>query len=193
MRRRTITLGFLSFATAVSLAAASPVALASGTDSVTNGGSPAVAASATGSQAVDAASKPYPSALSTIVGSVGFIDAEQVGYFWSVARGDSVTETFSGPGKVKKIILALDIPTNGLNSGAFVNWAVSINGTDVGSFSVVQGQLGPVTHTFTFPKKTGGTYTVKMRATNEVAGGQGAHTFRYAGTGQHSVTLKKKG
>ena len=37
----------------------------------------------------------FPSASSTVVGSTGFIDDCQVGYFWSASRGDSVSQTFS--------------------------------------------------------------------------------------------------
>src|SRR4051812_19346127 len=59
----------------------------------------------TSSSVRPAAVHPFPSAASTIVGSVGFIDSEQVGYFWSANRGDSVAETLSGPGAVRKLIL----------------------------------------------------------------------------------------
>ena len=134
----------------------------------------------------------YPSAGSTIVGSVGFIDGKQVGYFWSATRGDSVTETFSGPGRVKKAIFKQVVVSNKLNNGAQVDWTVSINGTDVCSFVVVEGQRGAFTKKCTFPKITGGSYTVMMRVTNEVAGGEGSMSFRYAGTGPHSVNLKRK-
>jgi hypothetical protein len=132
----------------------------------------------------------FPSASSTVIGSVGFIDAEQVGYFWSAARGDSVAQTFSGPGSVKKAIFKLDVPDNGLAVGAEVDWTASINGTDIGSFVVNQGVTGPITEKFKFHKITGPKYDVKIRVTNEVAGGDGAITLRYAGSGQHSVKLR---
>ena len=196
MSRRMITFGFLAVSTALSLAVAAPVAFAgpSGVSAITNSASSgAVAAPATGQgvAGVDAA-KAFPSATSTVVGSVGFIDSSQVGYFWSASRGDSVTETLSGPAKIKKAIFKLDVISNALNSGAHVDWIVSINGTDVGSFNIVEGQLGAVTEKISFPKITGGSYTVKIRVNNEVAGGEGSHTLRYAGAGPHSVTLKKK-
>jgi hypothetical protein len=134
----------------------------------------------------------FPSSSSTVIGSVGFIDDVQVGYFWSAARGDSVAETFGGPGHVKKIILKLDVVDNVLAAGAEVDWTVAINGTDVGSFTVLAGQVGPITEKFSFPEITGGSYAVKMRVTNEVAAGDGSHTLRYAGDGPHSVRLCKK-
>jgi hypothetical protein len=134
----------------------------------------------------------FPSSSSTVVGSIGFIDDDEVGYFWSAARGDSVTEAFTGPMKIKKAVLDLDVVQNVLNSGAFVEWALSINGKDVGRFRVVEGQLGPVKHTFTFSKINGPNFTVKLRVLNEVPSGQGSHTLRYAGDGPHSIKLKKK-
>ena len=39
----------------------------------------------------------FPSDDSTVVGSVGFIDADEIGAFWSVARGDMVEETSADP------------------------------------------------------------------------------------------------
>jgi len=181
---------------AVVLAVSAPaLATAQGSaGSIHNGGVSAHAVSLSSSHAAQSiqAAQAFPSASSTVVGSVGFIDSVQCGYFWSVSRGDSVAETFSGPGRVKKAIFKLDVVSNALVATAFVNWTVSINGKDIGSFSITSGQLGPVTYKFTFPKITGGSYAVKMRVTNEVAGGEGSHTFRYAGTGQHSVTLKKR-
>jgi hypothetical protein len=141
---------------------------------------------------VPAAAQAFPSASSTVVGSVGFIDDIQVGYFWSATRGDSVAETFSGPAKIKKAILKLDVVTNGLVAGAHADWSVSINGTDVGKFVVNSGESGPRTLKYKFAKIKGGTYDVKIYMTNDVAGGEGAHTLRYAGDGPHSITLKKK-
>ena len=198
MSKRMIGIGALSLATAAMVAGAPAAAMAgspSGSYGLSN--TTASVAVAPGAGAAAAAIAPqsvsdYPSASSTIVGSVGFIDSEQVGYFWSAARGDSVSQTLTGPNKLKKAVLKLDVVSNNLNNGAHVDWTVSINGTDIGSFAVNEGQLGSITKKFLFPKKTGGTYTVKMRVTNEVAGGEGSMTFRYAGTGQHSITLKKK-
>jgi hypothetical protein len=132
----------------------------------------------------------YPSSSSTIVGSVGFIDAEQVGYFWSVGRGDSVTETFAAAEpSVTSYKLDVDVVENVLNSGAFVNWDVLINGVTVDNFTVNEGFLGTVSRTASFAAIAGPNYTVELRVTNEVAGGQGSHSLRYAGTGLHQVEL----
>jgi hypothetical protein len=131
----------------------------------------------------------YPSSNSTIVGSVGFINAEEVGYFWSVSRGDSVTETFSAGPSIVGYKLDVDVVSNALNSGAFVNWNVLINGVLVDNFTVNEGFIGTVSRTASFPAIAGPNYTVQMRVTNEVAGGQGSHTFRYAGVGAHQVEL----
>src|SRR6478609_1275784 len=139
-----------------------------------------------------AATHPFPSASSTVIASTGFIDGERCGYFWSVSRGDSVAESFSGPARIRKAIFRLDVPTNALASGATVDWTASINGKDIGSFQVVSGQLGGFTEKFKFKAIKGGNYAVKIRVTNEVASGDGSITLRYAGAGQHSVTLKKK-
>lgn len=151
---------------------------------------PPVANAAGPASAAPAAAQAFPSASSTVVGSVGFVDDIQVGYFWSAARGDSVEQTFAGKAKVKRATLKLDVPTNGLVAGAHADWAVSINGKDVGTFSIASGQTGPFTNKYKFKKIKGPRYDVKIYMTNEVAAGAGAHTLRYAGTGPHSIALK---
>jgi hypothetical protein len=132
---------------------------------------------------------PFPSSNSTVVASVGFIDANQVGYFWSAARGDLVSETFAGPTVIYGATLNLEVIENALNSGAFVDWDVEINGVVVGSFTVNQGFIGPFTKQLSFPRIVGPMYTVTIRVTNEVAVGQGSHTLAYAGPYAHSITL----
>lgn len=134
----------------------------------------------------------FPSANSNVIGSVGFIDNDEVGHFWSVSRGDSVSETFNGPNKVKHAILDVEVVRNALNSGAHVDWDLVINGQTVGSFVVNEGFLGPKHLDVRFPRITGGTYRVTIRVTNEVAGGQGSHTLAYAGSFAHSIKLKKR-
>jgi hypothetical protein len=137
-----------------------------------------------------ATAQAFPSATSTVIASIGFINTDEVGYFWSASRGDSVAQTLPGPKKIKKAVLKLDVVENAL-SGAETDWTLSINGTDVGTFVIGVGQLGPVTNTFKFAKMTGGSYDVKIRMTNEVPSGDGSITLRYAGDGPHSITLKK--
>jgi hypothetical protein len=134
----------------------------------------------------------FPSASSNVVGSVGFIDDDEVGYFWSVSRGDSVSETFNGPNKIKHAILDVEVVTNVLNSGAHVDWDLLINSQKVGSFTVNEGDVGPVHLDVRFPRITGGVYRVTIRVTNEVPSGQGSHTLAYAGSFKHSIKLKKR-
>jgi hypothetical protein len=179
---------------AVILAMSTPaLASAQGSAASHNGGvavgKVAAPASHASPQSIQAA-HPFPSATSQVIGSIGFIDDTQCGYFWSASRGDSVAESFQGPANIKKVILKLDVIENVLSAGATVDWTVSINGHDVGSFQVVSGELGAVTEKFRFHKLTGGTYDVKMRVTNEVAAGDGSQTFRYAGEGPHSVRFR---
>jgi hypothetical protein len=135
----------------------------------------------------------FPSANSEVVGSVGFIDDDEVGFFWSAARGDRVSENFSGPRVVRRAILDVEVVQNALNSGAFVDWDLVIDGNVVGSFTVPEGFLGPVHLDVTFPAIRGrhDGYDVTIRVTNEVAPGQGSHTLAYAGAFAHSVKLKK--
>ena len=55
----------------------------------------------------------FPSATSTVVGSVGFIDGDEIGFFWSVARGDSVEENFTDSlPDVTGAIFAFSVPRN---------------------------------------------------------------------------------
>ena len=132
----------------------------------------------------------FPSSSSTVVGSQGFIDNDEVGYFWSAARGDKVEQTFSGPASVNGILLKASVITNVLNSGAEVDWTISINGIDVGQFVVHQGFTGTLTVKAPFASISGPSYDVKIRVTNEVASGQGSHTLAYAGTLLHGFKLR---
>jgi hypothetical protein len=134
---------------------------------------------------------PFPSSSSIVVASVGFIDDHQVGYFWSAARGDRVTQTFSGPRAVRRAILKVEVVTNVLANGAHVDWNLEVKGRVVGSFSVVEGFIGPITVDVTFPRIFGPNYKVTIRVTNEVPGGDGSVTLAYAGAYAHSITLRR--
>lgn len=138
-----------------------------------------------------AATWSFPSAGSTVVGSVGFINATEVGYFWTSTRGDSVTETFADPlPSVNQMRLDLEVVTNVLSGGANVQWDALLNNVVVGNFTINQGFTGPVTHTFNFaPIASPGNYTVRIAVTNVVPVGLGSHTLAYAGAFQHAVTL----
>lgn len=150
----------------------------------------AVVACAAGSAMADL--HPFPSSASTVVGSVGFIDGDEVGHFWSVSRGDRVSETFADPlASVNRAIINVGVPRNSLTSGNFVDWEVSLNGTVVDMFRVDSGFLGTVSRDVMFAPvgAVGGSYDVTYRALNEVPGGGGSHTFAYAGDFSHSIEL----
>jgi hypothetical protein len=122
----------------------------------------------------------FPSASSSIIGSVGVINPTEIGYFWSVGRGDSVVDTFNDSLlSVGQLDLALFVPQNVLGSGYFVNWNVDLNSTTVGSFTVNSGFTGALNLSFLFPaiNNIGGAYTLGLYVTNEVPGGAGSHTF----------------
>jgi hypothetical protein len=133
----------------------------------------------------------FPSATSTVVGSTGFIDDDEVGYFWSASRGDSVTESLPGPKKIKRAILDVDVVTNGLAAGAHTDWNLLIDGTVVGSFVVNSGFVGTIHVDEKFAKKKKSPYDVSIKMTNEVASGEGAITLAYAGAHAHSIDLRK--
>jgi hypothetical protein len=134
----------------------------------------------------------FPSATSTIIGSVGVIDPTEIGYFWSVGRGDSVVDTFTDSLlSVGQLNLALYVPFNNLTSGSFVNWDVSLNSTTVGSFTVNSGFTGALNLSYLFPavNNIGGAYTLGLYVTNEVASGDGSHTFGIGQRYNPTVTL----
>jgi len=135
------------------------------------------------------ASYDFPSSNSTVVASVGFIDSDEVGFFWSAERGDRVTETFIGAPAIWRVVLRLEVVFNVLNSGAQVDWDLVINGNVVDSFVVQQGFIGPIVRMATFPHIKGPVYTVTIRVTNTVPGGQGSHSLAYAGAFEHSIQL----
>lgn len=121
----------------------------------------------------------FPSATSSVVGSVGFINPNEVGYFWSASRGDSVQETLADSLPiVSQLKLDLVVPTNSLSAGNALMWGVEVNGVEVGTFSVASGATGPLSHTFDFAGIAGaGAYTVRIEARNTIPGGGGSHTF----------------
>jgi MYXO-CTERM domain-containing protein len=123
---------------------------------------------------------PFPSAGSAVVGSVGFINPNEVGFFWTATRGDSVSETFgSALASVNSTTLRLNVVQNALNSGNSVNWDVLLNGTTIGNFTVPQGFLGalnvPLAHAPV--AAVGGNYALRIQVTNVVPGGGGSHSL----------------
>ncbi len=133
----------------------------------------------------------FPSSSSTVVGSVGFINGTECGYFWSASRGDSVTQTIHGPGAIRHAILKLDVVTNSLTGGSEVDWDILINGINIGQFIVHQGQTGLIRFRSHFGRIVGPNYDVVIKVTNEVPAGDGSHTFAYAGALPHSIQLLK--
>lgn len=131
----------------------------------------------------------FPSNDSTVVASVGFIDSDEVGFFWSATRGDLVSETFMGPTAVNRAVLNVHVVNNALSAGNEVDWDLTINGVIVGGFSVASGFTGPVTLNVGFPAIFGPTYTVAIKVTNTVPVGGGSHTLAYAGDFAHSIEL----
>lgn len=121
----------------------------------------------------------FPSNSSTVVGSVGFIGSTQIGYFWSAARGDSVSQTFTGTGlnSVNHLDLGLEIPYNSLQET--INWDVLINGTTVGNWSWAPGDgTGALNLSYDFGSIVGnGDYTLAMNVTNEISPGAGSITL----------------
>jgi len=133
----------------------------------------------------------FPSSDSTVVASTGFINAEEVGYFWSVDRGDKVSETFTSGCStgIGRVDLDIDVVKNNLDDGAFVDWDIKINATTVGSFTIDEGFIGPMRVNATFPSISGPTYDLSIVVTNNVPRLDGSHTLAYAGDFSHSVEL----
>ncbi len=134
----------------------------------------------------------FPSESSSVVGSLGFINDEEIGWFWSVGRGDMVSESFADPLVwVDRAIFDFAVPTNVLNNEAQVDWDILINDVTIGSFTINEGFTGSVLLDLSFaPIATdGGLYEVTLLVTNEVPGGYGSHSLAYAGDYSHSVEL----
>jgi hypothetical protein len=131
----------------------------------------------------------FPSEDSTVAGHAAFINDVEVGYFWSAATGDSVSQTFRASDCINRAILDVEVVTNALDPGAFVTWELVINGVIVGSFTVEDGFTGEITEAFTFPAIIGPNYQVDLRVANEVAEGEGSITLAFAGDFAHSLTL----
>jgi hypothetical protein len=135
---------------------------------------------------------PFPSSSSSVVGSVGFIDDCQAGYFWSASRGDGVSQSHSGPRAIRHVILDVAVPTNVLNGGNHVDWNLIINGKIVDSFSVTEGFTGTIHRDVKFAKIRGRNFDIHLAVTNEVPSGGGSITLSYADCGgAHSIKLKK--
>ncbi|HEX5137989.1 MAG TPA: PEP-CTERM sorting domain-containing protein [Planctomycetota bacterium] len=135
----------------------------------------------------------YPSSDSTVVASYPVINGSEFGYFWSGTRGDRITETFTGTGldSVYALDLDFDVTQNVLNSNAYVDWNVFVNGTAVGGFiwSEADG-TGPAHFSYSFAPIVGnGTYTISMEVANDVPSGYGSIAIGYPGTATLTGTV----
>lgn len=136
----------------------------------------------------------FPSSTSTVVGSLGVVDAEQIGYFWSASRGDTVYETFStSMPTIDGVTLDIEVVSNVLNSGAQVDWNVEINDVVVDNFTVNEGFTGLIHREISFAPISGPDYKVEIVVTNQVPNGQGSHSLAYDGEYAHSVELISSG
>jgi len=145
---------------------------------------------ATPSYAASADEENFPSASSTVVGSVGFIDATQVGYFWSHVRGDSVTQTYvTTETNVTRAVFDFTTPFNDL-LGFSVDWNVLLNGTLIGTFSIAPGEAHQIHLDYSFAPIAGPSYTVRFEVTSEASPtGHGSHSIGYAGADAGTVQL----
>ncbi len=140
----------------------------------------AVCLTASLAQAATSFTAPYPSGSSSVIASVGTVSAGEYGYFWSVARGDSIVETFTGTGLpiADQLSLNFKVPYNSLQSP--VNWDVKVNGNTVGSWTWSPSDgTGAFSQTYNFAPIVGDTYTIGMYVSNEVPSGWGSITVSY--------------
>jgi hypothetical protein len=123
----------------------------------------------------------FPSDNSTVVGSVGAINANEIGFFWSAFNGDMVSESWTtGLATADALDLNLNITQNWLdvNYNPQIDWDVRVNGTSVGTWSWTAADgTGPLALSYNFaPIAATGTDTfeVGMYVTNVVPGGLGS-------------------
>jgi hypothetical protein len=125
----------------------------------------------------------FPSDNSSVIASVGVIASGEYGYFWSVARGDSITETFFGTGlsSVNGLDLSFSVTRNVLLENVY--WDVFVNGSDVGDWNwTPTSGTGLLNLSYIFGDIVGnGTYEIAMRVENEVAGGAGSIAIGFPG------------
>lgn len=128
----------------------------------------------------------FPSEDATVVGSVGTITPGEFGYFWSMSRGDSISETFAGTGfhAIDQLALDFEVTQNVLNSGASTLWDVFVNNVLVGGWSWLDTDgVGSVNELYSFAPIIGaGTYDIRMEVTNEVGAGFGSIAIGYPGS-----------
>ena len=101
-----------------------------------------------------------------------------------MARGDSITETFSGTGltSVNGLDLSFSVTRNFLAENLY--WDVLVNGIYVGDwYWTPSSGTGLLNLSYTFGDLVGnGTYEIAMVVTNEVGSGYGSIAIGYPGT-----------
>lgn len=101
----------------------------------------------------------------------------QIEYFFLV--GDQISETIAtNAPAVSGAVLDLNIPLN--SAQVDIDFAVFLNDTQIGAFSVPTMSTAPIHEEFEFAPITGPEYTLRVTETNEVPPGQGSLTI---GTG----------
>ncbi len=118
----------------------------------------------------------FPSASSTVIDSGG--GSFDFCCFWDQSRGDSISQTYSGTAlaAISGLDLSFTVDQNFLTSGNEVDWAVLVNGTQVGAFvwTAADG-TGVENLAFAFaPIGGAGTYTLAIDVTNTVPIGGGS-------------------
>ncbi|NVD71619.1 PEP-CTERM sorting domain-containing protein [Duganella sp. BJB1802] len=119
----------------------------------------------------------FPTSSSTVVASIGSVSPTEIGYFWSMTRGDAVSQSYVGSGVFGTTNLELDlnVTRNVLSSGASVQWDVLVNGQDVGDWNVTQGSGTGINHLSLNFGAVGGEFnSLALVVKNNVPSGQGS-------------------
>lgn len=123
----------------------------------------------------------FPSPDSTVVAPVGggFLDEDEVGYFYSASSSHGVAESFdAGLPQITRAVLDLFVHANTANVP--VSWGLRVNGVPVGSFGLAVGQTGPVHVDLSFAPIAGPSYQVRLEIQTNVS--SGSQTLAYAGS-----------
>ena len=119
----------------------------------------------------------FPTASSSVVSSFGLLSPTEIGYFWSVSRGDMVSQAYAASGVFGTTSLELDlnVTRNVLSTGNSVQWDVLVNGTDVGDWAWSSANGTGLTHlSLSFAAVTGEFSTLALVVKNEVPSGDGS-------------------
>lgn len=128
-------------------------------------------------QAAPSVAVTFPSSAASVTGSVGTISPGEIGFFWSVSRGDQVSESYASTGLfgAEQLSMDVNVTQNVLSPGSFVSWDVLVNGIDVGdwTWSNTDG-TGLANIALTFAPIAGEFSSLALVVSNEVAGGDGS-------------------